>query len=233
MNVVQKQNHGLNGTTNKEESLMNLNKEKNKMLTVEHMEKILAGNKSATDWYFALDKFFVTYDINTKERIAAFLAQCVHESGGFKFLSENLNYGWQGLRKVFPNYFPTDELAKQYERQPEKIANKVYSNRMGNGPESSGEGWKYRGRGIIQLTGKNNYTNFAKAIDKPLEEVVDYLATFDGAIHSACWFWNKNNLNDLADSKNMKELTRRINGGYNGLEDRIKHYNHILHILES
>lgn len=202
------------------------------VLTVEQVEKILVGNKDATMWYFSLEKFFAAYEIYTLERISAFMAQCCHESGNFKVLSENLYYSAQGLRRVFPSYFPTDELAAQYAMKPEKIANRVYSSRMGNGPENSGDGWKYRGRGIIQLTGKNNYTNFANSIEKSIEDTIVYLETFDGALHSACWYWDRNNLNALADVKDMKTITKKINGGFNGLDDRLKKYETIQKILK-
>ena len=203
------------------------------MLTSDHLKKILIGNQRIDDWEISLNKFLPNYEINSIERISSFMAQCSHESGSFKSLSENLNYGWQGLRKTFPKYFPTDELAKSYERKPEKIANRVYANRMGNGNEESGDGWKYRGRGLIQLTGKNNYTSFANSIQFSLEKVIEYLGTFDGAVHSACWFWQKNNLNSFADIEDIKGMTKIINGGYNGLEDRIKHYEHAKSVLRS
>jgi putative chitinase len=171
------------------------------------------------------------YDINTPKRIAAFIAQCSHESGGFRVLTENLNYKAAGLRRIFPKYFPTDELAKQYEKQPRKIANRVYANRMGNGDESSGDGFRYCGRGLIQLTGRSNYQNFADSLEMKVEDVPDYLATFEGAAQSACWFWETNKLNQWADAGDILTLTKRINGGTIGLEDRKKHYDHALHVL--
>jgi putative chitinase len=166
--------------------------------------------------------------------MAAFIAQCAHESAGFRVLQENLNYRWTTLRKIFPKYFPTDELAKDYASRPNKqeaIANKVYANRMGNGPEESGDGFRYRGRGLIQLTGKENYRWFAASLEITPEEASEYLMTFEGAAQSACWFWETNGLNKWADTGDIKTLTRRINGGYIGLEDRIKHYEHALHVL--
>jgi predicted chitinase len=135
------------------------------------------------------------------------------------------------LLKTFPKYFKTLDEARAYEKKPEKIANRVYSNRMGNGDESTGDGFRYLGRGLIQLTGKNNYTLFAAAIDTPLEQIPEYLQTFEGAVQSACWFWEQNNLNQWADKKDIMTLTKRINGGTIGLEDRIKHYNHALHLF--
>jgi len=181
--------------------------------------------------YSALCEILPVYEIHTPERVAAFVAQCAHESGGFKFLKENLNYKAESLTKTFSKYFKTLDEARAYEKKPEKIANKVYANRMGNGDEASGDGFRYLGRGLIQLTGKNNYTLFAAAIDTPLEEIPEYLQTFEGAVQSACWFWEQNNLNQWADKKDILTLTKRINGGTIGLEDRIKHYNHALHLF--
>lgn len=157
-------------------------------------------------------------------RIAAFLAQIAHESGGFNFVIENLNYSAHGLRKVFPKYFPTQELATQYARQPDKIANRVYANRMKNGPESSGDGFKFRGRGLIQLTGRDNYTRFSEALDISLDETIQYLETPNGAVTSAGWFWDNNRLNTYCDKDDFIGLTKRINGGTIGLADRQHHY---------
>jgi putative chitinase len=162
------------------------------------------------------------------------LAQCAHESGEFLFLKENLNYKAASLRKVFPKYFPTDELANQYASKPNKaeaIANRVYASRMGNGDEQSGDGYRYCGRGLIQLTGKDNYTFFAGSLGISVEEASEYLQTFEGATQSACWFWETNNLNALADKGDIVTMTKRINGGTIGLEDRIKHYEHALHVF--
>lgn len=200
-------------------------------LTQSQLAQIIPGNPYVTEWYEALSICLPDYEINTSKRIAAFLAQCAHESGGFKFLKENLNYKWQSLRKVFPKYFPTDDLAKAYEKKQEMIANRVYASRMGNGDEQSGDGWRYCGRGLIQLTGKNNYQAFADSIETPVEDIPEYLATFEGAVQSACWFWESNNLNQWADRGDIEMLTKRINGGTIGLEDRIKHYNHALHVM--
>jgi len=174
------------------------------------------------------------YEIDTPQRMAAFLAQCAHESGEFTALKENLNYKAVTLRKIFPKYFPTDEIANQYASMPNKqqaIANKVYANRMGNGDEASGDGYRYCGRGLIQLTGKENYSWFAASLEIPVEEASQYLETFEGACQSACWFWETNKLNQWADKGDILTLTKRINGGTIGLEDRIKHYEHALHIF--
>jgi len=200
-------------------------------LTLHQLKQILPNNTNLADWHEALTSILPEYEINTPERIAAFLAQCVHESGGFSAIKENLNYKAASLQKTFPKYFSTTELAETYAHQPEKIANRVYANRMGNGDETSGDGYRYCGRGLIQLTGHDNYLSFADSIETPLEEMPEYLATFAGAVQSACWFWECNDLNSLADTGDIKAMTKRINGGYIGLEDRIKHYEHALHVL--
>jgi putative chitinase len=174
------------------------------------------------------------YELNTSaERLAAFLAQTAHESGAFNFTKENLNYGAKGLMTTFKKYFPSEDLAKQYERKPEKIANKVYANRMGNGDEASGDGARFCGRGLIQLTGKSNYTRFAADLGVSLEECVAYMETPAGACASAGWFWDNNNLNQYCDSGDFVMLTKRINGGTIGLEDRKHHYEQALHILQA
>jgi putative chitinase len=146
-------------------------------------------------------------------------------------IKENLNYRWETLRKIFPKYFPNDDLARQFAGKPEMIANKVYANRMGNGDEASGDGYRYSGRGLIQLTGKDNYFWFAESIGITPEEASEYMGTFEGAAQSACWFWETNNLNKWADQGDIETLTRKINGGTIGIEDRKKHYAHALHVL--
>jgi len=201
------------------------------ILSKAQLAEIIKGNPYIDHWYEALEQALPDYDINTPERVAAFMAQTAHESGEYRAIKENLNYRAASLRKVFPKYFPTDELAAAYAQKPEKIANRVYANRMGNGPEESGDGYRYCGRGLIQLTGKSNYQAFADSIEITPEEVSEFLATFEGAVQSACWFWEVNNLNQWADKGDIVTLTKRINGGTIGLEDRIKHYNHVLHVL--
>lgn len=204
------------------------------MITLEQLQKMIPGNSYVAEWHEALEKLLPDYDINTPERIAAFVAQCAHESMNFTTLKENLNYKAATLRKVFPKYFPTDAIANQYASAPNKqeaIANRVYANRMGNGDEASGDGYRYCGRGLIQLTGRNNYQNFANSIETPIEDVPEYLGTFEGALQSACWFWENNGLNRFADAGDIKGLTKAINGGYIGLDDRIKHYNHALAVM--
>jgi putative chitinase len=200
-------------------------------ITREQLQQIIPRNPYIDQWVSALNQLLPDYGIDTPQRVAAFLAQCAHESGNFVFLKENLNYKWASLRKVFPKYFPTDELAQAYEKQPERIANRIYGSRMGNGDEASGDGFRYCGRGLIQLTGRNNYEAFADSIESTPEEVSQYLETFEGAVQSACWFWETNNLNQFADTDDIKTMTRRINGGFIGLEDRIKHYEHAKHVF--
>jgi len=177
-----------------------------------------------------LNDTFEEFEINTPKRISMFLAQVGHESAGLKARKENLNYSVDGLKRIFPKYFRTVNAA-DYARKPEKIANRVYANRMGNGGEASGDGYRYCGRGLIQLTGKQNYTWFAASIGITVEEAAEYLQTFEGAAQSACWFWENNKLNQYADSGDIVTMTKRINGGTIGLEDRIKHYEHALHVF--
>lgn len=178
----------------------------------------------------AIDDALNEFDISTPQRIAAFLAQIGHESGSLKFVKENLNYSAQGLLKTFPKYFTAD-VANQYQRNPEAIANRIYANRMGNGPEESGDGWAFRGRGFIQVTGRTNYQACGDFLGMDLVSDPSYLETPEGAARSAGWYWASRNLNALADVGDMKQITRKINGGYIGLEDRIKHYNHALEVL--
>ena len=205
------------------------------MITAEQFHKLFPRNPEPELWAASMAEVFPTYEINTPQRIAAFLAQCGHESAGWTVFQENLNYSAQGLRKVFPRYFPTDELANAYAKQPEKIANRIYGGRMGNGPESSGDGYKYRGRGPIQLTGHDNYLAFAKDMFDDWQNLFDdpdwVTEDKDFALMSAIWFWNKNKLNVQADAGDIKLMTRKINGGYIGLEDRIAHYNEAIHLL--
>ena len=197
----------------------------------EQLKEMIPKNPYADQWFEAIYEILPEYEITTPQRVAAFLAQCAHESGGFVFLKENLNYKAASLRRVFPKYFPDDAIAAQYAGKGEMIANRVYANRMGNGDEASGDGFRYCGRGLIQLTGKNNYTFFAGSLDIPVEEASEYLQTFEGAVQSACFFWEQNKLNQWADAGDILTLTKRINGGTIGLEDRIKHYEHALHIF--
>ena len=174
------------------------------------------------------------FQINTPLRLAHFLAQCGHESGGFKATQENLNYSAKGLNGIFKKYFPTEAAAAPYARQPQKIASKVYGGRMGNGPESTGEGYKFRGRGYIQLTGKENYTAFGKSIGEDIISNPDVVAS-KYALLSAAWFFSKNGLHKMADEGAsdlvVTKITKRVNGGTIGLPDRIKHFKEYYHLL--
>jgi putative chitinase len=174
------------------------------------------------------------FEINTPLRLAHFLAQCGHESGGFRLTQENLNYSAKGLNGIFKKYFPTLDSAVPYERKPEKIANKVYGGRMGNGTEGSGDGWKFHGRGFIQLTGKDNYTAFTKSIGEDCVNNPDLVAS-KYALASAAWFFNKNGLHKMADGgandATVTSITKRVNGGTIGLPDRIKHFNEYYKLL--
>lgn len=174
------------------------------------------------------------FDINTPLRLAHFLAQCGHESAGFKLTTENLNYSAKGLVGIFKKYFPTEQLAESYQRQPQKIANRVYANRMSNGDENSGDGFKFRGRGYIQLTGSANYTAFGKSINEDIRNNPDLVST-KYPLLSAAWFWSTNNLNKIADGGSsdavVTSVTKRVNGGTIGLSDRIKHFKEYFNLL--
>ena len=185
-----------------------------------------------TNWHNALLDSLPEDMIESPSRIAGFLAQTSHESGKYKFLTENLNYSDKGLLKTFPKYF-NESNVMEYARKPEAIANRVYANRMGNGDEASGDGWRYCGRGLIQLTGKNNYQAFANSEQMNIEDVPDYLITYIGAVRSALWFWNKNNLNDTADAGDLLMMTKKINGGTHGLAERTAEYKRILEIYSA
>jgi len=203
-------------------------------ITLQQLQQLIPKNPYVKQWHNALSQLLPDYEINTAERIAAFVAQCAHESGGFTALKENLNYKAATLRKIFPKYFPDDATAAHYASLPNKqeaIANKVYANRMGNGSEESGDGYRFCGRGLIQLTGRDNYSWFAASLNITVEEASEYLQTFEGAAQSACWFWETNSLNRWADAGDILTLTKKINGGTIGLEDRKKHYEHALHDL--
>lgn len=201
-------------------------------LKKEHVAEMLKGNKNIDAWHAAMIKIFPKYGIDTPARIAGFCAQCGHESLNFTVLEENLNYKAATLEKLFSKYFSkAGRNAAEYEKKPEKIANVIYASRMGNGDTASGDGYKFRGRGIIQLTGRDNYTNFGKSIGKSPDEVIEYLKTLDGALESACWYWNSRNLNGACDANDITKMTKLVNGGTIGLEDRKKHYTHNLAVL--
>jgi putative chitinase len=191
----------------------------------------LSKLKINVDWVEPLEEVFHRYEINTPERQAAFIGQCAHESMNFTKLEENMNYSAEGLMKTWPSRFPTLESAKPYHRNPEKIANKVYAGRMGNGPEETGEGWLYHGRGLIQLTGKDNYTLAGDALNMDFIHSPDYVLVPKYAALTAGWFWNKRNLNKEADAKDFTGMTKKINGGTIGLDDRIAHIKHAQEVL--
>jgi len=199
--------------------------------TAEKLGQIIPNAAYGVDtWFNELSEMLPVFEINTVARVSAFIAQTAHESGGYRALSENLNYSGDSLCKVWPKHFNADNK-DEYHRNPEKIANRAYRSRMGNGDEASGDGWKYRGRGLIQLTGKDNYSRFAEYAEISPEQAAEYLETPRGAVHSACWFWYANDLNTYADAGDFTGMTKRINGGTIGLEDRVKHYNEACHIF--
>ena len=191
-------------------------------------------NKNPQMWYDAFAEHFPAFEITTPARVAGFIAQCQHESLDFTVLQENLNYGAKGLRGLFGKYFPDDATALHYERKPEMIANRIYANRMSNGNEQSGDGWKFRGRGILQITGRANYTQCSRDLfgDDSLVEDPDLLRQPAYATLSACWFWHKNQLNHICDTGDIVLLSKRINGGTIGLEDRVAHWNAALDLFE-
>lgn len=205
------------------------------MVTLELLQAICPKTKLPvlTSYVEPLNDVADYYEMNVNPaRLAGFLSQTAHESGGFNLIKENLNYSSDGLRKTFGKYFTDDTIAKQYARQPEKIANRVYANRMKNGPEESGDGFKFRGRGLIQLTGRENYTKFSEALEMSLDDTVTYLETPAGAVSSAGWFWDNNKLNSYCDQGDFVRLTKRINGGTIGLEDRQHLYEVALDMLQ-
>lgn len=202
--------------------------------TVDKLRKLIPNAAGGVDaWFEGLNDALPQYEIITVPRVASFIAQCAHESGGFRLMEENLNYRAATLTKLWPKRYPPG-VAEQYAGNPQAIANKSYGGRMGNGDEASGEGWKFRGRGILQLTGKDNYRACSKYLfqDETLLDNPDALLDPYYATHSACWFWNTNKLNQYADTGDIKTMTKKINGGYIGLDDRIKHYNHAMEVLQ-
>jgi len=207
------------------------------MITLEQFSAMIPKNKDPEAWYEAAVPAFEKYDITTTNRIAGFMAQCAHESLDFTRLEENLNYSEKALNGVFGRYFGKGKRnAKEYARNPEKIANYVYqdefrSKRGAMGNTNAGDGWRFRGRGIKQLTGRNNYTAFGKSVGMSAEEAADYVATERGALESACWFWATNKLDKWADKGDIKGLTKKINGGTIGLEDRTRRWEEALAIL--
>lgn len=196
------------------------------------VEELLDGNKDWKEWYDAMCDVLPEWDVNTIERVAGFIAQCGHESRQMNVLSENLNYSASALNKIFGKYFVrAGRDPVPYHRKPEKIANVIYANRMDNGNTNSGDGWTFRGGGILQLTGRYNYTEFGKAVGMSPEKATRYVRTPKGAIASACWFWRTNKINKYCDNQDIVGMTKRINGGTIGLADRKKHYIHALDVL--
>jgi len=203
------------------------------MITITQLEQMFPQAKQANLALYldALNSTMDANSINTKNRIAGFLAQCCHESGNFSAVVENLNYSSDALHTLYPKYFPSVEVADQYSRQPQKIANHMYANRMGNGDEASGEGWKFRGRGIIQITGKTNYTLCGTSLQLDLVTNPTLLETPLDATRSAGWYWTLHNINAAADADDIVHMTKIINGGTNGLDNRTKLYNQAKAVL--
>lgn len=208
-------------------------------MTEAQLKAMINNNPKSAEWFEALAEIMPKYEIDTPERIAGFIAQCAHESADFKRLEENLNYSEKALLSVFGRYFGKGgkkRNAAEYARNPEMIANYVYQDEfrtkkgaMGNVEE--GDGWRFRGRGLKQLTGRNNYTAFGKSVGMSAEEAAEYVATPKGAVESACWFWDTNKLNAIADTGDIVKMTKKINGGTIGLEDRKKRYEQAMAIL--
>jgi putative chitinase len=209
------------------------------MITLQQFQQMIPSNKEAASWYDIAVDFFEKYDINTTNRIASFMAQTSHESNDFRSLEENLNYSVEALLRVFPRYFGAGKAdPAQYARNPEKIANYVYmdANRSKNGALGNtrpGDGWRFRGGGIKQLTGRTNFTTFGKDLGMTAEEAADYVRTKKGAFESACWFWKKNGLAKFADADDIDGMSKRVNGGTIGIEDRRARYRRAKTILGS
>jgi putative chitinase len=199
------------------------------MVTSEQLKQLHIGS----EWVDALNDTFQRFNILTPIQQASFIGQCGHECGNFKVLEENLNYRAETLMKLWKSRFPTIEIANEYARNPKKIANKVYASRMGNRDESSGDGYRFRGRGCIQLTGHANYFHAGKACDVDFVMEPDLVATPKYAAMTAGWFWNTHKLNKYADIRDFTMMTKKINGGTIGLNDRIKHINHALEVLNA
>ena len=206
------------------------------VLTRHQLAELIPGNKNIDDWHRALITIMPEYEINTPQRAAHFISQCAHESTNFRSLTENLNYSEKALNAVFGRYFGSSPKrnAAEYARNPEMIANYVYMDefrkyKMGNVNE--GDGWLFRGRGLKQLTGRDNYTRFGRYIGMSAEEAAEYVSTFSGAIESACWFWDTNSLNSIADTDDVTKMTRKINGGKIGLADRQERYAKCMAVL--
>ena len=200
-------------------------------ITADQLHQLFPNNKYLDDLADCLNESFDKYEINTVNRAAGFLAQCGHESNGFTVLKENLNYKAEALNKIFHKYFPTVESAQSFAHNPEMIANKIYANRMGNGDEASGDGYKFRGRGAIQLTGRDNYTRFGATLGLDPDSCVADMETLDGGVESAMWFWQTNGLNAICDADDIVRMTKKVNGGTIGLAERTALYNKAKGIL--
>jgi putative chitinase len=201
--------------------------------TQDQLQQFLPNNPHLPHWYEALVKVLPDYDLTTVPRVASFLGETYVESAGYTAIQENLNYRPETLMKTWPSHFPTEEIATQYGHHPEQIANRAYAGRMGNGDEASGDGWKFCGRGLIQLTGRANYSKFAESLSMNVDDVPDFLQTFEGCVQSACWFWEANNLNQYADANAIDHESRIINGGTLGLQERRAAYERAVQILQS
>jgi putative chitinase len=199
--------------------------------TQDQLQQFLPNNPHVEHWFEALNGNLPNYSITSLQRVASFLGETYVESAGYTAIQENLNYRAESLMRVWPSHFPTMEIANAYAHNPEKIANRAYANRMGNGPEESGDGWAFCGRGLIQLTGRTNYTKFAESINTPVEEITEHLETFEGCVQSACWFWNERGLNQYADQGAIDHESRIVNGGNLGLKERGDAYRRALQIL--
>tara|TARA_B100001094_G_scaffold331714_1_gene401032 strand:+ start:958 stop:1782 length:825 start_codon:yes stop_codon:yes gene_type:complete len=195
-------------------------------LNEQHVKTLMPGNRDWKEWVEPMQDLFGKYGIQSQERIAMFIAQCGHESGGFRIMEENLNYSANALSRVWKKYF-NEEIGRdpqEYHRQPEKIANVIYANRMDNGDVDSKDGWKFRGKGAIQVTGRYNTTKFAEYIKRDVDAANDYLLTTKGALEGALWYWDACNLNEHSDHQDIRKVTKLINGGYHGLDDRKQRY---------
>jgi putative chitinase len=203
--------------------------------TQDQLQQFLPKNPHVEHWFEALSAALPNYDITSAVRVAAFLGQTYVESAAYTAVQENLNYRAETLMRLFGRHFPGGLAeAQDYCSRPNKqeaIANRIYADRMGNGDEASGDGWAFCGRGLIQLTGRTNYSTFAKSIDTPMEDITEHLESFEGCVQSACWFWKTHDLNRFADEQDMQALTRVINGGELGLDERTAAFNRALQIL--
>ena len=199
--------------------------------TQDQLQQFLPNNQHVEHWFEALSTVLPDYDISNVQRVASFLGETYVESAAYTAIQENLNYRAESLTKVWHSHFPTMEIANQYAHNPEAIANRAYASRMGNGDEASGDGWRFCGRGLIQITGRSNYQAFADSLSMDINDVPDFLQTFEGCVQSACWFWEANNLNQYADAGAIDHESRIVNGGTLGLQERRAAYERALQII--